>query len=435
MSKKIVRERIKNSKKIAEEAHRDVTNYGILRTETCGYIEADSDEKTYEVTQDKIRRHVSIKACEQAYNLSFENGPIYAKHSRNGAYMLLRNSKGYLASFNTKSMNLQFEIDVNEKIYDATYLHNEQFIAVAQKNNVFVYDGNGIEMHCVRENSGVFKMEYLPYHYLLVAASDKGFLRYQDISTGKIVSQIYLRNREVTSMKQNPMNAIIHTGNVKGVVSLWSPNSKEYLMKILCHKSTVSSIEIERGGRYMITTGMDNRVNVWDLRNTYKHLNTLRTKHILSATSLSQKNMLALSYGDNVHIWKDFIDSNCGEALYMKHKTGMPVSSVDFCNHEDILCIGHLGGISNIIVPGCGDPVYDSYEDSPFMSRKMRKEKEVRSLLEKIPYELISMESRVGCIYNEPKVDRPKQEFSRYFEGGPSIKGALSRFYTKQRYN
>ncbi|WEL38711.1 U3 small nucleolar RNA-associated protein 7 [Encephalitozoon hellem] len=430
MSKRIIEEKIKSRRKIVERAHKDVASYDILRTESCGYIETDPDEKTYDLTQSKIRRHVSIKACEQAYDLKLDNGPIYAKYSRNGMHMLLRNDRGYLASFNVKSMDLHFEIDVNDKIYDATYLHNERFIAVAQKNNIFIYDGCGVEIHCVRDNKDVFKMEYLPYHYLLASVSRKGFLRYQDVSTGKIVSQILMKSQEIASIKQNPMNAIIHTGSNKGVVSLWSPSSEEYLMKILCHKSAISSIEIERDGRSMITVGMDNRINIWDLRNTYTQLNTLKAKPGLTATSLSQKSMLALSYGDNVHIWKDFINSS-GEVLYIKHKTGSPVSSVDFCNHEDILCIGHANGISNIIVPGCGDPVYDSYEDSPFISKKARREKEVKMLMEKIPYELISIESKVGSIYKEPKVDKPKEEFPRYFEAEPVRRGALSRFYNR----
>lgn len=431
MSKKIIEEKIKNRRKIVEKARKDVSSYDILRTESYGYIEVDSDEKTYDATQSKIRRYVSIKACEQAYDLRLDNGPIHGKYSRNGMHMLLRNDRGYLASFNAKSMNLHFEIDVNDKTYDATYLHNERFIAVAQKNNVFIYDGCGVETHCVRDNSDVFKMEYLPYHYLLVSISRKGFLRYQDMSTGNLVSQIFMKNQEVISIKQNPTNAVIHTGSNKGIVSLWSPNSKEYLMKILCHKSAISSIEIERDGRSMVTVGMDNRINVWDLRNTYKQLNTLQAKPGLTATSLSQKSMLALSYGDHVHIWKDFINSNSDEVLYIKHRTGSLVSSIDFCNHEDILCIGHANGISSIIVPGCGDPVYDSYEDSPFTSKKARREKEVRRLMEKIPYELISMESKVGSIYKESKVDKPKEEFSRYFDAEPVRKGALSRFYNK----
>lgn len=430
MSRKVIKEKIKNRETIAVKARKDVVQSEILKTEATGYMEVDSDEKTYEITQEQIRKNVSVKALEQAFKLDLENGPIYSKYSRNGVHMLLRNDRGYVSSFNSKSMNLHFEIDVKERIYDALYLHNERFIAVAQKNNVFIYNGDGVEVHCVREHSKVFKMEYLPYHYLLVTAATSSFLKYQDVSVGKTISEICMKDKNITSMKQNPRNAIIHTGSIKGVVNLWSPNSKEYLMKVLCHKNTVSNIEIDRSGNYMITTGLDNRINVWDLRNTYTGLNSLRSGFNVQVSSLSQKDMLAVGFGDKVHIWKDFINSN--DVLYMRHRTmGKIVSSLDFCNYEDILCVGHSEGISNIIIPGSGDPVYDSYEDSPFMSRKMRSEKEVRDLLQKIPYELISTESVVGSLYKVPEVNKPTRKQQRYFDIEPTKRGALSRFYKK----
>lgn len=431
MSRRAVREKIKNRATIAERAQKEAAHTEILRTETVGCIEVDEGETTADVTQEQIKRHVSIKTAEQSFKLSMDNGPIRAKHSRNGVHMLLHNEKGYLSSFNVKTMNLHFEIDIGEKIHDATYLHNEGFVAVAQKNNVFVYNGEGAEVHCVRKNSNVFKMEYLPYHYLLATASSSSFLRYQDVSTGEIVSEVWMKDKNITSMKQNPRNAVIHTGSAKGVVSLWSPNSKEYLMKVLCHKNTVSNVEIDRSGTYMVTTGLDSKVNVWDLRNTYTQMNSLSAGFNVQTASLSQKNMLAMSCGDKIRIWKDFFSSK-DDALYLKHRTaGRHVASLDFCSYEDILSIGHAGGVSNIIVPGCGDPVYDSYEDSPFMSKGMKREKEVRRLLEKIPYELISIESKVGSIYRPQKTDAPSRKPERYFDAESVEKGALSRFYNR----
>ena len=54
---------------------------------------------------------------------------------------------------------------------------------------------------------------------------------------------------------------------------MWSPNSKKPLVEMLAHKSSVLGVAVDQSGTYMATTGLDNRMRFWDLRN-YKVHNT-----------------------------------------------------------------------------------------------------------------------------------------------------------------
>jgi len=71
--------------------------------------------------------------------------------------------------------------------------------------------------------------------------------------------------------------------------------------------------------------------------------------------------------------------------LYMTHPIpNRPLTSVRFAPFQDILTVGHAAGLSSVLVPGSGEPNFDSREANPFENTKARGEREVKSLLDKV---------------------------------------------------
>ena len=62
--------------------------------------------------------------------------------------------------------------------------------AAAQHKNLYIYDGTGTELHCLRPNHGhgspqvIQRLAFLRYHWLLASVGQGGHLRYLDVSTG-----------------------------------------------------------------------------------------------------------------------------------------------------------------------------------------------------------------------------------------------------------
>jgi U3 small nucleolar RNA-associated protein 7 len=182
-------------------------------------------------------------------------------------------------------------------------------------------------------------------------------------------------------------------GHSHGSVTMWTPNMNSAVVKMLCHPSApITSIEYTRCGNYMVTTGTDSRMKVWDMR-TYALLHNYFTPSPVSSMSISQTGLLAVSFKDQIQVWKGWSSEKAKEP-YMKHsiKQRSQIKSLKFVNYEDYLGIGHVNGFSSIVVPGSGDPNFDAFEQNPYLTKKQQREGDVHKLLEKIPYQTISLE-------------------------------------------
>ena len=70
-----------------------------------------------------------------------------------------------------------------------------------------------------------------------------------------------------------------------------------------------------------------------------------------------------------------------------------------FVPYEDVLGIGLRDGVGTMLVPGAGEEHYDTFVADPFEDRKVRREREVAQLLEKLPPDMIMLDpGRVGKV-------------------------------------
>lgn len=79
---------------------------------------------------------------------------------------------------------------------------------------------------------------------------------------------------------------------------------------------------------------------------------------------------------------------------YLTHTfPGVPVNDVRFCPFDDVLGVGHSQGFTSLIVPGAGEANFDSLEADPYEGKRRRREREVNSLLDKIPFDMITLDT------------------------------------------
>ena len=255
------------------------------------------------------------------------------------------------------------------------------------------------------------------FHSPKATIGTNGVLQYQDTSTGELVSQHRTKLGPCcgAAMRQNPFNSVVHIGHSNGTVTLWSPSSSEYLVKMLCHKgSPITSLAMDRSGRYMVTGGSDSKVKIFDLR-MYKEIHAYNTYGgPPTALDISQTSVLGIGHGCHTTFWKAEALSVKAKEPYMKHQFSGngPMESLRFRPYEDAVGIGHAGGISSIVIPGSGEPNLDSMEHftNPYADKKQRREAEVRSLLEKLSPDMISLDpDTVGGVEGGSLIQRSQR--------------------------
>ncbi|EUB56047.1 WD repeat-containing protein 46 [Echinococcus granulosus] len=401
----------------AKFAAKQAAKVASVNPERPGFIEKDEDEV---VTQEIIRQNVDLGSASKITLETEGKFYILVDGIMTNRYLAICGKRGHLAAFDWMTKRLLFEINVNEECRDVKFLHQETFISVAQKGYTYVYDNQGIELHCLKRMAGIRRLEFLPYHFILVAMADNGFMYYLDASIGEIVASYPTYMGSLSVACQNPSNASILTGHPSGTVSVWIPTEKTPVVKMLCHKSGVKSIAVNRTGQYLATCGLDRYLKIWDLRSTHNCLAEITLATPAVAMDFSQTGLLALGSSITVQVLKDpatstevafqaaaqqHVDVEVGlvhrrvlRSAYLTHNCRRPVHSVAFCPFEDVLGVATAGGFHSLLCPGAGEPNFDALEENPFANRRYRQEREVRRLLDKIPYTMISVDSMLNKV-------------------------------------
>mmetsp|Transcript_44356 Transcript_44356/g.96501 ORF Transcript_44356/g.96501 Transcript_44356/m.96501 type:complete len:523 (+) Transcript_44356:71-1639(+) len=367
-----------------------------------GFLEADGVRKTHEYTQAEIVKHLDVGSKAKIFDLDLHFGPYQSSVDPSGKRVLMYGKKGHLAIMDLHSMKLECEINVMQSVRCAALIANQDMFAAAQKKYTYVYDNAGTELHKLKDTVEAFSLEYLPFHHLLVSASRRE-IRWRDVTYGDVISSHKFEFPNAMCMQQNPRNAVMHVGHSSGQVSLWTPNIPEAAITMQCQHAGIAAMAVD--GFAMATSSVDGRWRLWDLRMMDRVSSSGTFGGAVCSMSFSQTGLLSVCNSHTVRVFRNLNQSE--PELYLKHRIiGEDIVSAQFRPFEDFCILGRSGGISTLVVPGAGKAHFDSFADNPFATKGQKRENIVKSVLDKIPADMISIDpDMIGKIDPNVKMD------------------------------
>jgi WD40 repeat protein len=380
-------------------------------------LDLDVGEVPDRVAQSDVLEAVDEQTKRKKFDITLDKlGPYRCSFSNNGTDVALCGLRGHLATFKWSNFELAGEIQLKDRCSDVKYIVDNSMLAVAQKRFVYMYTKAGVEMHLLQGMANCDSLEYLPNHMLLCAASSQySVLHWLDVSTGKnIATKSPAQVKDPTAcMARNPASGILATGDVRGVLKMWSPTVEDPVVQLKAHKGAVKDAVYHPEGRFALTIGVDNKVKIWDMR-TLRTLEEYGMNYAVDSIDVSAKGIVAIGGGTGIQFWKDLFTTSRPRGPYMKHSIGYGniVNNVQFCPYEDVLGVGHSKGFSTVLIPGAGDANPDFFRANPFETETHRKGRVVSGLLDKLPAETISMDLQIAGV-NEERLQEYNEQLTK----------------------
>jgi len=377
----VLRNELLHHKEDVTSAARSALRSELLHTVEEGYIESE-----VRLTQKDISSEIPIAIASRKFDFNLPNGPYHVDVTKNGRTLLLGGENGHFASFDWYGGKKFFEVFPDSSVRDVSFLHDGTMSAMATSKSVLTFDKNGVQIHEIRDAKGAISLEFLPKHWLLVAATENSRLVYLDITDGKSIATHYTKF-PITCMCQNPYNAVICTGHDRGSISMWTPNQSDPVARIMKHPAPVKGVAVDLSGYRLAAGHGDGSIQIWDIRNFDRTLINRSNFGGISDIAISAKGVLGIARGNYVEMYKNFEEKRS----FLNSKFSSRVTSLKFVTFDDFAICGLESGISSIVVPGSGEPNIDSNVANPYETVEWRQEQEVRRLLDKIPPNMISL--------------------------------------------
>lgn len=101
-------------------------------------------------------------------------------------------------------------------------------------------------------------------------------LKIGDIGKGIVEKNFYGHGSDITTCDWHPYSALIASGSKDRILKLWDPREREELCSLYSHINSISKVRFSDCGQWLLTSGKDKTVRLFDIRMMERELNVFK---------------------------------------------------------------------------------------------------------------------------------------------------------------
>ncbi|VDK44839.1 unnamed protein product [Anisakis simplex] len=196
--------------------------------------------------------------------------PIYSIcWTPEGKRLITGASTGEFTLWNGTAFNFETILQAHDSAIRALkWSHNDQWLVSADHDGFVKYwqpNMNNVHMYQAHNDEPI---RSLRHHIKLVTGSDDGTARVWDFARCAEERVFRGHGSDVRSVDWHPQKGLICTGSrdSQQPVKLWDPKTGQCLATLHDHKNSVTAVQWNRNGNWLLTGSRDHLIKVYDIR-------------------------------------------------------------------------------------------------------------------------------------------------------------------------
>ena len=223
----------------------------------------------------------------------------------------------------------------NTRYYDVTYSPDNNRIAAAASNGIWLFDAQTYQKRLVirKKSSLDYKYEIVLFSpdgkMLAVASKETKEIQLFNPKNGELISTLKGLQDKVSCIAFSPDSKTLASGNNDKTILLWDIDTGKLLKTLTGHTERVSSIAFSPDGKTLASASSDKTIRLWDL--PIGELRTTLIGHkgkIYTVTFTPNGKILASSGYQEILFW----DGQTGQLSKTIRKIDRSATSITFSN-------------------------------------------------------------------------------------------------------